>query len=404
MREHRVILHLDLDAFFCAVEELRTPDLKGKPFAVGGRPNQRGVVASCSYAARRFGIRSAMPMARALRLCPELIIIQGNHRLYRQFSQQVMDILRAYSPILEQISIDEAFLDITKIDQNPERTALDVHNKILSEIGLPNSIGIASNKLVAKIATEVAKSSAKTVDEPPNAILYVPAGDEADFLAPLDVNYLWGIGPKSAKKLNEIGIRTIGDLARMPQAALVRMFGITGYELWLRARGIDNRPVIEQHVVKSISRETTFAEDIQERKLLEETLFELTKQVGDRLMQKNLEGTTVKLKLRWKNFTTLSRQETLPYPTDQIEVIFSAALKLFNRTWKSQKAVRLLGVGVSGLKPKQFSLWENQPAESNSISREQLTTAVDTLRKKYGETIVQWGKEKPIKLPKSKSR
>lgn len=343
-----------------------------------------------------------MPMARAIRLCPELIIIQGNHQLYRQFSQEVMDILRVYSAILEQISIDEAFLDITGIGQNPESIALDLHNKILSELGLPNSIGIASNKLVAKIATEIAKSSAKTFDAPPNAILYIPPGEEADFLAPLDIKYLWGIGPKSAQKLNDMGIQTVGDLARMPQETLVRMFGITGYELWLRAHGIDNRPVIQQHVVKSISREITFAEDIQERKLLEGTLFELTMQVCDRLVRKKLEGTTVKLKLRWKDFTTISRQETLSHSTDQSETIFLTALKLFNRTWKGQVAVRLLGVGISGLTPKQLSLWENQPEEPRSNRREQLSTAVDALGKKYGESILLWGKDKPIRPPKTR--
>lgn len=397
MRESRTILHLDLDAFFCAVEEIRNPELKGKPFAVGGRPDQRGVVASCSYAARRFGVRSALPMAQAIRLCPKLIIVQGNHRVYRQFSQQVMEILKACSPILEQISIDEAFLDISDIKPGAEQVALNLHNKILSELNLPNSIGIASNKLVAKIATEVAKASVKTVDEPPNAILYIPPGSEAEFLAPLEVGYLWGVGPKSAQKLGELGIKTIGDLAKVPQEMLVKIFGVNGYELWLRAHGIDNRPVITQHAVKSISREITFSTDILDRKRLEETLIELTKAVSDRLIQKSLEGNTIKLKLRWKDFSTLIRQEALSYPTDRFEIIYSRAKKIFDQTWKENQAVRLLGVGITGITPKQLSLWEDLTNEAKFTDNDQLKAALAVLREKYGESILRWGKETQAK-------
>ncbi len=397
MRESRTILHLDLDAFFCAVEEIRNPELKGKPFAVGGRPDQRGVVASCSYAARRFGVRSALPMAQAIKLCPKLLIVQGNHRVYRQFSQQVMEILKACSPILEQISIDEAFLDITGIKPGPEQVALNLHNKILSELNLPNSIGIASNKLVAKIATEVAKASVKTVDEPPNAIMYVPPGSEAEFLAPLEVGYLWGVGPKSAQKLGELGIKTIGDLAKMPQEMLVKIFGVNGYELWLRAHGIDNRPVITQHAIKSISREITFSTDIMDRKKLEETLIELTKAVSDRLIQKSLEGNTIKVKLRLKDFSTLIRQEALSYPTDRFEIIYSRAKKIFDKTWKENQAVRLLGVGITGITPKQLSFWEDLTNGTKFADNDQLKAALAVLREKYGDSILRWGKETQAK-------
>ncbi|MEW6405241.1 MAG: DNA polymerase IV, partial [Chloroflexota bacterium] len=199
----RVIMHLDLDAFYCAVEEIYNPNLRGKPFAVGGKPNERGVVSSCSYAARRKGVRSAMPMARALRLCPNLIIVPGRHGLYEEASEQVMEKLRNLTPLVEQISIDEAFLDISGTSTAPARIARDLQAAIKNELQLPSSIGIASNKLVAKIATEVGKKSGKG-DGPPFGLTIVPAGEEAAFLAPLPADMLWGVGPKTGAKLAEL--------------------------------------------------------------------------------------------------------------------------------------------------------------------------------------------------------
>src|SRR5512146_795002 len=213
------ILHLDLDAFFCAVEETRNPELVGKAFAVGGKPDERGVVASCSYAARRYGIRSAMPMARAIRLCPGLLILPGRHRIYREVSRQVMERLRAVTPIMEQISIDEAFLDISAIAQSPNNVAHQLQDQIRDELRLPCSIGIASSKMVAKMATEVGKKSARGAG-PPFALTIVPAGEEAAFLAPLPADMLWGVGPKTGERLTEIGIHTVGDIARWPEGEL----------------------------------------------------------------------------------------------------------------------------------------------------------------------------------------
>jgi DNA polymerase-4 len=230
----RKILHLDLDAFFCAVEELRNPALQGKPFAVGGQPHERGVVASCSYAARRCGVRSAMPMARALRLCPELIIVSSRHGLYGDVSESVMERVRNLTPFVEQVSIDEAFMDVSELTEEAETIAQRLQITIRSDLNLPCSLGVASNKLVAKIANDVGKIAAvKNVGHsgPPNAITVVPPGQEADFLAPLPVEMLWGVGPKTAARLAELNILTIGDLARWPDDELVRRFGKNGHDL-----------------------------------------------------------------------------------------------------------------------------------------------------------------------------
>ncbi len=312
----RKILHIDLDAFFCSVEEIHDPSLRGKPFAVGGRPDQRGVVASCSYAARKFGVHSAMPMARALKVCPQLIIVSGRHGNYGKISDQVMDYLGTLTPLIEQVSIDEAFLDLSDVPESGESLAKGIQQHILDTFHLPCSIGVATNKLVAKVATDTGKAANRS-DHPPQAITVVPAGEEAAFLAPLPAQALWGIGPKTAARLNEIGIRTIGDITRMSTRDLIRHPGKFGADLEKSARGINDSPVRSSHEqVKSVSNETTFERDISDQQELYETLHHLSESVGRRLRRHELRGNTVKLKLRWENFTTLTRQVSLPNPTD----------------------------------------------------------------------------------------
>ncbi len=384
----RVILHLDLDAFFCAVEETRDPSLRGKAFAVGGKPNERGVVASCSYAARIFGVRSAMPMARALRLCPQLIIISSRHRIYSEVSKQVMARLGELTPLVEQISIDEAFLDITDLRNSPERLARGLQAGIRDKLGLPCSIGIASNKLVAKIATEVGKKAAKG-GAAPFALTIVPAGEEAPFLAPLPAEMLWGVGPKTSARLNELGIHTIGDIAQWPEGELIRLFGENGRDLSRHARGIDERPIVTERETKSISQETTFAHDVRDDKMLEKTLREQAAEVALQLRKNNLAGTTVKLKIRWPDFTTLTRQMTLSQPTDQGDEISKVALDLMRAIRKSGQAIRLIGVGVSGLglPIRQLSLWDSGSEKSRRLQK-----AVDALKEKYGEKAIHHGK------------
>jgi DNA polymerase-4 len=383
----RTILHLDLDAFFCAVEEIHDPSLRGKAFAVGGRPEERGVVASCSYAARRFGVRSAMPMSRALRLCPGLLIVSHRHGAYGEMSEQVMARLNDLSPLVEQISIDEAFVDLSDLPRAPVEVARAIQARINRELSLPCSVGVAANKLVAKIATEVGKKSAKK-DSPPNAITLVPPGEEAAFLDPLPIEMLWGVGPKSAQKLNAYGIHTIGDIARRPEADLVRWFGENGRELAEHARGVDNRPVSTEHEVKSISQEITFSRDVRDDKVLADTLRDQAAQVGRQLRQSNLAGTTVKLKLRWPDFTTVSRQVTLGQPVDQDEEIYATALGLLKAVRASGKAVRLVGVGISGLGTpvRQLELWG-----AGSEKARRLQAVLDQLRDRYGDKAIRRG-------------
>jgi DNA polymerase-4 len=384
----RTILHLDLDAFYCAVEENQNPDLRGKAFAVGGKPSERGVVSSCSYAARVFGVRSAMPMSRALRLCPGLLIVPSRHGMYSDVSKQVMDRLRKLTPLVEQISIDEAFLDISDLKAPPERVARGLQAGIRDELHLPSSIGIAPNKLVAKIATEVGKKAARK-GKPPFALTVVPFGKEAEFLSPLPTDMLWGVGPKTSARLSDLGIHTIGDIARWPVEELVRLFGENGRDMARHARGQDERPVVIEREVKSVSQEVTFTRDVRDDESIEKTLVRLSAQVGLRLRKNELAGTTVKLKIRWPDFTTLTRQVTLPSTTNNDNEIAETALSLLHKIRKSGQPVRLIGVGVTGLgEPmRQLELWG-----SDTEKERKLQEVLDELKEKFGENSIKRGK------------
>lgn len=386
----RKILHLDLDAFFCAVEELRHPELRGKAFAVGGRPDQRGVVASCSYAARQFGIHSAMPMARALRQCPDLIIVSGNYSAYSVASRQVMARLRALTPLVEQISIDEAFLDVSDLEADGETLARHLQEKIRTDLSLPCSLGVASNKLVAKIASDVGKYRARQAGKtgPPNAITVVPSGDEAAFLAPLPVDMLWGVGPKTAARLAEMQVHTIGQLAQLSKDELRSLFGKNGEDLARRSLGQDDRPVVTEHETKSLSQETTFARDVSDRQMLLDAVQRQSEQVARRVRKHGVQFTTVKIKLRWPDFTTITRQTTMSQPTDDGAWIYRLAEGLLLKEWRPGKAVRLIGVGVSGLVegPRQLGLWDGEAERDRRLQE-----TVDEIKEKFGEKSIGRG-------------
>ena len=386
----RQIIHLDLDAFYCAVEEQLDPSLRGLPIAVGGRPEGRGVVSSCSYAARSHGVRSAMPMARAVQLCPPLKIVSPHFKAYHEASHKVMAKLRAITPQVEQLSIDEAFLDVSKLPEEAETLGRKLQNEIRAELDLPCSLGIATNKLVAKIANDVGKA-AKVVNRsvsPPNALTIVPPGKEADFLAPLPVEMLWGVGPKTAEKLSLMEIHTIGELAAYSDYDLSKRFGKIGWDLVKRAKGIDNRAIVTERETKSISQEITYVKDVRDEEKLQQTLREQSLNVSKQLQKQNLTTRTVKIKIRWPDFTTLTRQTTLQNPTADQELITKAALDLFADVWQKEKAVRLLGMGVSNLveQPRQLGLWDP------GVKKERkLKVAIAELQERFGDEVIWRG-------------
>ena len=387
MAKTRKILHLDLDAFFCAVEEQLNPELRGQAIAVGGQPGQRGVVSSSSYPARKYGVRSAMPMAQAIRLCPHLIVVGQTRGVYSQRSRAVMDILRDTAPEVEPLSIDEAFLDVTILPAPIDEIARRLQARIIAELDLPCSLGGATNKLVAKTANTVGKAR-QAGDAPPNAITIVPAGGEAAFLAPLPIRRLWGVGPKTAETLNGLGLTTVGDVANWREDALVARLGKLGADLWQRAQGLDFRPVQAEGEAKSISKEVTFAQDVADEAELKLTLRRLADGVGRQARKSGLAGVTVKLKLRWVDFSTLSRQVTLDAATDLDGEIYQAAHELFEQTWLPGRPVRLIGVGLSGFgsAQKQLGLWQSREQHKEG---EQLVSALDRLRDRYGETTIR---------------
>ena len=373
----RTILHVDLDAFFCSVEELLQPDLAGRPFVVGGTPQDRGVVASASYSARAYGIRSAMPTSRALRLYPDLIILSGRHAEYHEHSQRIMAFLRDSAPLVEQLSIDEAFLDVSDDPLGGEAVAMKLQSEIDERFNLPTSWGVASNKLVAKIATEVGK---------PKGLIVVQPGEEQRFLSDLPVEMLWGVGPKTAERLKVVNIHKIGELAMLPEGHLRTIFGEYGTELASRARGEDDRPVQETYDPQSMSADTTFSKDISDGEELKRVLLRLSERVGARLRKAELAGRTVRLKLRWADFSTITRQRQLSQMTNQDGEIYQTVCALLDRVWTSQRRVRLLGVGVADLGPplRQLSLFDRSWEQDG-----RLLHAVDSIRSRYGSKALR---------------
>jgi len=385
----RKILHVDLDAFFCSVEELLDPSLKGKAFATGGTIDGRGVVTSCSYAARKFGIHSAMPMKQALRLCPDLMTVRGKHGKYGEFSGKVKSIFDDITPLVESISIDEAYMDVSDIQRPIKDIAVLVQMRVKRETRLPCSIGAAANKLVAKIANNIGKASHK---EPtaPMAITVVPAGGEAGFLRDLPIREMWGIGPKSSEHFKENGIHTIGDIQDIPIEKLQNICGNFSSTLKRRAMGIDDRPVGDYEGIKSVSNERTFFDFLKTEQEVTQVVKSLSEKVGLRLRRKGLSGKTVRLKIRWADFKTITRQVTLNQPTNHDSIIFNSARQLLKQNWQEGREIRLIGVGVSGLEDafQQLSLFDN------SFKKElQLLSAVDDLKARFGSDVIKTGED-----------
>ena len=335
------ILHADLDAFYASVEQKDNPQLQGKPVLVGGRPEQRGVVAACSYEARSFGIHSAMPMRTALRLCPNAVVVSPRFDRYREISAKVFSIFRSTSPLVEAVSLDEAFLDITgiiKASSAPIDVAKDIKRRVRSEIDLAISVGVASSKSVAKIASDSSKPDGLMVVEPERA---------REFLAPLPVRKLWGIGPKTEERLLAKNIRTLGELAAQPDGWLETEFGKRGPMMKSWSLGQDNRPVSFERPIKSVSAEVTFAQDMNDPDGLTDELFRLTNRVVQRLKRTGIMGRTVNLKLRLSDFTTLTRSVTLPAPVQEVTIVNHIAQEILKKELTTGRRFRLIGVGVS---------------------------------------------------------
>ncbi|MBF8289967.1 MAG: dinB [Chloroflexi bacterium] len=374
----RTILHVDLDAFFAAVEQRDRPELRGKPVAVGmGGTGDRGVVSAASYEARKFGVHSAMPIRTAKRLCPECVFVPVDGAKYQRVSREVMAILRRFTPLVEPISIDEAFLDVTAsraLFGDGPAIARKIKDTIRAEIELTASVGVASTKLVAKIASDLRK---------PDGLVVVPPGEEAAFLAPLAISRLWGVGPQTAAALRDFGVTMIGDLATLDRASLVRRFGRHGASLVDRAHGRDADPVSDPDVAKSIGHEHTFDQDTSDPEVLERTLLAMAEGVSGRLRAAGLKAATVTVKVRDASFNTLTRQRTLSEATDLTEPIWRTAVELARPETRGKK-IRLLGVTASGFgEREQLGLFE-----AGDPRRRQAVEAADELRRRFGPRAI----------------
>jgi DNA polymerase-4 len=377
----RTIFHLDLDAFFVSVERILDPSLNGKPVIVGGDPHGRGVVAACSYEARKFGLHSAMPIRTAYRLCPKGIYLHGHYEEYVRLSKTVKDILTKYAPVIEQASIDEFYMDFTgceKIYGSLFSFASFLQNEIKQKLFLPCSIGIGSNKTIAKIASDCMK---------PAGITYVLQGLEKEFLAPMPVESIPGVGKATLKDLNSKGFYRIGDLSKLSSDYFAVAYGKPGIDLWHKANGEGSEYLTIQHEQKSISKETTFGEDVTSRQFIKEILFNLTGKVCQTLRDQNCRASTIGIKLRYSDFQTVIRSKTIK-PADDDKIIFDTAWSLLQKSLTRRIAVRLIGVRLTNFSP---SSEQEVLFEEYELKRKKMLKAVTKLRDRYGYPVIKIG-------------
>lgn len=380
----RIILHVDMDAFFAAIEQRDRPELKGKPVIVGADPKGgkgRGVVSTCSYEARKFGVHSAMPISQAYRLCPNGIYLRPNGALYAQVSKEIFAIFEQFTDLVEPLSIDEAFLDVTgsvRLFGDGIAIARQIKKRILEKVRLTASIGVAPNKYLAKIASDLEK---------PDGLVVVEPDKIEQFLHPLDISRLWGAGKKTREVLRKMGIQTIGDLAQFPLDVLKNKLGSPGEHFYRLAHGIDDRPVVPTETVKSVSNEHTFGQDTDDPQVIRQKIIYLAEKVGYRLRKKHLKGRTLHIKIRYDNFNTVTRAMTIQTATNRTQDILEIVLKLFRENYVAGRKVRLIGVGVSGFDEKnarQRSLFD-----AHDEKRERLDKVQDLLTDRFGRHIIQ---------------
>jgi DNA polymerase-4 len=380
-----MILHVDMDAFYASVEERERPELKGKPVIVGGSPTGRGVVAAANYKAREFGVHSAMPASKAVRLCPEAVFLPSRIDFYAEVSERIQKIFHDYTPLVEPLSLDEAFLDVTASERRfggAESIGRTIKRRIKEELRLTASVGIAPNKFVAKVASDVGK--------PDGFVVVAPGGVQA-FLDPLPVGRLWGVGKVTRGLLEEKGIRTIEQVRRQPSGMLHDLLGKWGDHLWELAQGRDDRAVVPDREAKSISHETTFETDHRDLRLLQSYMVELAGQVARRLRRHGLYTRTVEIKIRFADFKTITRSHTLSKATDTTRDLISAAVELLKMNLpKKHRGVRLIGMGVSHFvsgDPAQGDLFVDQATQK----QRRIDAAADRITSKYGESALKRG-------------
>ena len=397
MEKRKFIVHVDMDAFFAAIEQRDNPKLKGRPVVVGADPkggNGRGVVSTCSYEARKFGIHSAMPISTAYRKCPNAVFLPVDMEKYSDVSRQIYELLYGFTPDIEQISIDEAFLDISgtyHLFGAPLNTCLAIKSRIKSETQLTASVGLAPTKMAAKIASDLKK---------PDGMVEVTQEGLLGFLCPLDIRKIWGLGEKSEVILNNAGIKTIGDLAKRDVEEVISLFGKNGEHFWRLANGIDTREVQTENEAKSVSNEITFDKDTLDKKKIETALTMLCEKVSRRLRQEGFKGRTVTLKIRLEGFHTYTRAATMSKTTNFTDILLQEIKRLYNNFELQNKKVRLLGVKVSNLCPSDFK--DSLFSERDDDKRENIHRAVDKIKEKFGDESIYraaggCGKEAPYK-------
>lgn len=381
-----MILHVDMDAFYASVEIHDNPSLAGKPVVVGGSPTGRGVISAASYEARKYGIHSAMPSSKALRLCPKLIFVKSRMDHYSQISKEIREVFNRFTSLVEPLSLDEAFLDVSgsnRLFGESLSIAQQIKEAIRNETGLVASAGVAPNKYLAKVASDLEK---------PDGLVFVDPENVEEFLRPLSIRRIWGVGKQCAKKFDSLGVTTIGQLRHLPKDTLKRSFGVNSDHFWKLARGIDSRKVVPDRVAKSISHETTFASDIRQRDIITSWLMELTEQVARRLRRYDIRGRTVQLKIRFSDFHTITRSFSISEPSNSTRELWDIARTVLHKELDpTHRPVRLIGMGVSNLsRPEtvQKTLFD----EEDKSKLANLDRASDAIREKFGHAAVRSAK------------